>query len=219
MGGLWLLLRHYLSFITDLNPYQAGSFQTPDPTDWLRGSFLCTYKTEDMKFLGYSIPLANAGFFVPSWSVHTFLMYVPFIILCENWYHTLQGLLMYLCGPYAVAVLAAQNGGAAVLEQTSFWSLQNLVLLVYALIDLRCDASNVREYHDTNMQKSNDLGFEYIRAENGLVLRRCLCFQRCEYCDEVNARQLRWFRDSVARAGKVEGKEGCPSTKAEGKRE
>jgi hypothetical protein len=122
IGGMLLFLRHFLSYIPELNTMdlskqvrlslsyiliQKYTIQTHTytytytythtnihiliqhtpilllqaSTEWLRGENLCTFKTDAMWHLGWSIPMADPSYYVMGAGIHSFLMFAPFFAL------------------------------------------------------------------------------------------------------------------------------------------
>lgn len=91
--------------------------RTEPSTEWFRGSYICTFRSSQMSFLGWSIPLADPNYFVAGAILHGFMIFAPFFVLYEQDGMLIQGLLLFLSGPLAAAYLS-QNP----MEQSSIWS-------------------------------------------------------------------------------------------------
>ncbi|RYY88097.1 hypothetical protein EON63_03030 [archaeon] len=88
IGGFLLFIRYFLSFVPSLN---TMDLRHQASTEWLRGNNLCTFKTQSMVHLGWSVPMADPSYYVMGASIHSFLMFAPFFVLYEKKGMILQG--------------------------------------------------------------------------------------------------------------------------------
>merc|ERR1719498_963512 len=93
IGGFLLFSRHFLSYIPALNTMDVSDYKS---TEWLRGDQLCTFKTEAMWHLGWSVPMADPSYYVVGASIHSFLMFAPFFVLYEKKGMVLQAIFLFL---------------------------------------------------------------------------------------------------------------------------
>ena len=109
-------------------------------TEWLRGDSLCTFKTQTMWHLGWSVPLADPSDYVQGAGIHSFLMFAPFFALYEKKGMILQGCFLFLFGP----VLASWFSNN-LQEQASIWCF-------FSIAQVRCFAGSVRASIDLLMK-------------------------------------------------------------------
>ena len=134
IGGLLLFLRYPLSFLPG---YDTLNGQVS--TEWLRGNNLCTYKTNVMHHLGWSVPMADPTYNIMGTGIHSFLMFAPFLALFESpWTKILskgmvvQGIIAYMSGPF-FASLVTDN----LQEQASIWCLFSIAQITITIIRVR----------------------------------------------------------------------------------
>lgn len=129
IGGFLLFIRHFLSYIPQLNTMDVSNYKS---TEWLRGDKLCTFKTNSMVHLGWSVPMADPSYYVPGAGIHSFLMFAPFFALYEKKGMVLQGLFLFLFGP-VMAALISDN----LMEQASIWCFFSIAQIVIMLFLIR----------------------------------------------------------------------------------
>ena len=129
IGGGLLFLRHFLSYIPSLNTMDVSDYKL---TEWLRGEKLCTFKTQTMWHLGWSVPMADPSYYVMSASIHSFLMFAPFFALYEKRGMILQGVFLFLFGPI-MASLISDN----LMEQASIWCFFSIAQISIMLFLIR----------------------------------------------------------------------------------
>lgn len=129
IGGMLLFLRHFLSYIPSLNTMDVSDYKS---TEWLRGEKLCTFKTQTMWHLGWSVPMADPSYYVMSASIHSFLMFAPFLALYEKKGMILQGCFLFLFGPI-MASLISDN----LMEQASIWCFFSIAQIAIMLFLIR----------------------------------------------------------------------------------
>ena len=163
IGGMLLFSRHFLSYVPGLNTMQGQK-----STEWLRGDTLCTFKSETMWHLGWSIPMADPSYYVMGAGIHSFLMFAPFLALYEKKGMVLQGAFLFLFGP----VMAAQISDN-LQEQASIWCFFSLAQICIMLF-------LIRETLIINWGKGN---ISVMNAETGSGNNgKCKDFVNCQYC-------------------------------------
>eukprot|EP00045_Choanoeca_perplexa_P023026 m.11668 g.11668 ORF g.11668 m.11668 type:complete len:262 (-) comp9869_c0_seq1:171-956(-) len=130
IGGFLLFIRYFLSYIPSLNT-MAISDENPS-TEWLRGEKLCTFKTNSMVHLGWSVPMADPSYYVMSASIHSFLMFAPFLALYEKRGMVLQGVVLFISGPIAAAYVTDN-----LMEQASIWCFFSIAQIAIMLFLIR----------------------------------------------------------------------------------
>lgn len=135
VGGLWFLSRNGLWLLGFGDPEYNRSTAT-DPSsirlyDWIpdNGMGMCTIKGET--HIGWSIPVHQATYLVPSTSIHSFLMFAPFLCYGKKFpdpLYTTYGLFLFLLGPLlSIFVIAPEEYGGltgnktALNEQAAIW--------------------------------------------------------------------------------------------------
>lgn len=130
IGGFLLFIRHFLSFVPGLNLMNISD--SNPSTEWLRGETLCTFKTESMYHLGWSVPMADPTYFVQGAGIHSFLMFAPFFALYEKKGMVIQGIFLFLFGP-VLAALISDN----LMEQASIWCFFSIAQIAIMLFLIR----------------------------------------------------------------------------------
>jgi len=130
IGGLLLFSRHFLSYIPSLNTMNI-SRATPS-TEWLRGERLCTFKSQSMYHLGWSVPMADPSYYVPGAGIHSFLMFAPFLALYEKKGMVLQGCFLFFFGPAMAAFITSD-----LMEQASIWCFFSIAQISIMLFLIR----------------------------------------------------------------------------------
>jgi hypothetical protein len=98
-------------------------------TEWLRGEILCTFKTKDMVHLGWSVPMADPSYYVMGASIHSFLMFAPFFVLYEKKGMILQGVFLFLFGPFMASLISSN-----LMEQASIWCFFSIAQVIIIII-------------------------------------------------------------------------------------
>ena len=165
IGGMLLFFRHFLSYIPSLNTMDVSDYKS---TEWLRGEKLCTFKTQTMWHLGWSVPMADPSYYVMSASIHSFLMFAPFLALYEKKGMILQGCFLFLFGPI-MASLISDN----LMEQASIWCFFSIAQIAIMLF-------LIRETLIIHWGKGNISVFK----EDKKVAKDDYCrdFYNCSYC-------------------------------------
>lgn len=130
IGGMLLFLRYPLSYFPQLNTMNIS----PDnlSTEWLRGQNLCTFKTQAMVHLGWSVPMADPTYFIPGVGIHSFLMFAPFLALYEKKGMLLQGSIIFFAGPVLAAMISPN-----LMEQASIWCFFSIAQICAVLLIIR----------------------------------------------------------------------------------
>jgi hypothetical protein len=128
IGGFLLFLRFPMSFVPGWNtPAQAVA-----STEWLRGPHVCTFRTKSMYHLGWSVPLADPSYNIMGAGVHSFLMFAPFFALYEKKGMVLQGLVLYISGPFVASIFTSN-----LMEQASIWCFFSIAQIAVMLFLIR----------------------------------------------------------------------------------
>jgi hypothetical protein len=130
IGGFLLFIRHFLAYIPTLNTMGINGENLS--TEWLRGENLCTFKTNTMVHLGWSIPMADPSYFVMGAGIHSFLMFAPFFALYEKKGMVIQGIFLFAFGPVLAAMISDN-----LMEQASIWcffSIAQVMLHVFNIL-------------------------------------------------------------------------------------
>ena len=130
IGGFLLFARHFLSFIPALNTMNIS--EANPSTEWLRGQDTCTFKTQSMVHLGWSVPMADPSYFVMGAGIHSFLMFAPFFALYEKKGMVVQGLFLFLFGPVMAAMISDN-----LMEQASIWCFFSIAQISIMLFLIR----------------------------------------------------------------------------------
>lgn len=120
IGGILLFIRWPMSYIQGFNNNET---MKPIPnvlpsgsTEWLRGNELCTFKTQQMIHLGWSIPMTDPTYLMQSIGLHSFLMFAPFFVMYNIRGMFLRGIFLCASGP-VLSTFITNN----VMEQASIW--------------------------------------------------------------------------------------------------
>merc|ERR1711916_153546 len=108
--------------------------------EWLRGSELCTYSGK--YHLAWSVPMADATYWVPAASTHSFMMFAPFFVLKWDRANSLkeylfrgmaiQGFFLWLAGPYLASWITPN-----LQEQASIWCFFSIAQITIMLFIIR----------------------------------------------------------------------------------
>jgi len=140
IGGFLLFMRFVLAYYnveseifmisnTSDASYPYGD-KTGRSTEWLRGEKLCTYNGK--YHLAWSIPMADASYFVPGAQIHSFLMYAPFFALYEKKGMIIQGAFLFFTGPVLAALITPN-----LMEQASIWCFFSIAQITSMLFLIR----------------------------------------------------------------------------------
>lgn len=131
IGGLLIFARWPMSYVPGWNT-QGPAADTSSNTEWIRGHHVCTFKTQSMVHLGWSIPMADATYNIQGIGLHSFLMFAPFFALYEKKGMPVQGLFLYLTGPFAAALITNN-----LMEQASIWCFFSIAQIAVMLFLIR----------------------------------------------------------------------------------
>jgi len=130
IGGFLLFARYFLAYVPSLNKMNISDANPS--TEWLRGENLCTFKTQTMTHLGWSVPMADPSYFVMGAGIHSFLMFAPFFALYEKKGMILQGCFLFLFGPVLAATISDN-----LMEQASIWCFFSIAQISIMLFLIR----------------------------------------------------------------------------------
>jgi len=99
-------------------------------TEWLRGQKLCTYRGNH--HLAWSIPMADATYVIPGAAIHSFLMFAPFFALYEKKGMVIQGIFLFVFGPYLAGLITPN-----LMEQASIWCFFSIAQISIMLFCIR----------------------------------------------------------------------------------
>ena len=132
LGGFLLFMRYPMSFVPGWNTMKGQK-----STEWLRGDSLCTYKTNVMLHLGWSVPMADPSYNIMGIGIHSFLMFAPFVTL-SGWTSIVSkgmivhGIICYMTGPFFASMLSDN-----LQEQASIWCLFSIAQLMITVFRVR----------------------------------------------------------------------------------
>lgn len=137
-GPTWVkqpVISSYDNF-TGIAPPENGC----ETAEWLRGSELCTYSGK--YHLAWSVPMADATYWVPAASTHSFMMFAPFFVLKWDRANSLkeylfrgmaiQGFFLWLAGPYLASWITPN-----LQEQASIWCFFSIAQITIMLFIIR----------------------------------------------------------------------------------
>jgi len=99
-------------------------------TEWLRGPKLCTYRGN--YHLAWSVPMADQTYVIPGAAIHSFMMFAPFFALYEKKGMVIQGIFLFLFGPYLASWITAN-----LMEQASIWCFFSIAQIAIMLFCIR----------------------------------------------------------------------------------
>jgi len=123
LGGGMLFARFLLS-------YQWPSTLQGPSTEWLRGPKLCTFKGN--YHLAWSVPMADPTYVIPGAAIHSFMMFAPFFALYEKKGMVIQGIFLFLFGPYGASLITPN-----LMEQASVWCFFSIAQISIMLFCIR----------------------------------------------------------------------------------
>lgn len=123
MGGFMLFGRFLLA-------YQWPQTLNGPSTEWLRGQKLCTYRGN--YHLAWSIPMADPTYVIPGAAIHSFLMFAPFFALYEKKGMVIQGIFLFVFGPYLAGLITPN-----LMEQASIWCFFSIAQISIMLFCIR----------------------------------------------------------------------------------
>jgi len=99
-------------------------------TEWLRGEKLCTFRGN--YHLAWSVPMADPTYVIPGAAIHSFLMFAPFFALYEKKGMVIQGVFLFLFGPYLAGLITPN-----LMEQASIWCFFSIAQISIMLFFIR----------------------------------------------------------------------------------
>jgi len=124
IGGGMLFTRFLLANVW---PQTLGD--TPS-TEWLRGEKLCTFNGNH--HLAWSIPMADPTYVIPGAAIHSFLMFAPFFALYEKKGMVIQGIFLFLFGPWLAGLITPN-----LMEQAYIWCFFSIAQISIMLFFIR----------------------------------------------------------------------------------
>eukprot|EP01114_Cavostelium_apophysatum_P006973 TRINITY_DN185_c0_g1_i1.p2 TRINITY_DN185_c0_g1~~TRINITY_DN185_c0_g1_i1.p2 ORF type:complete len:282 (+),score=65.92 TRINITY_DN185_c0_g1_i1:86-931(+) len=123
IGGGMLFTRFLLAH------YWDQTLGNQPSTEWLRGEKLCTFRGN--YHLAWSIPMADPTYVIPGAAIHSFLMFAPFFALYEKKGMVLQGVFLFVFGPYTAGLITSN-----LMEQASIWcffSISQIAIMLFCI--------------------------------------------------------------------------------------
>jgi hypothetical protein len=127
IGGGMLFGRFLISYITNYSTMDVSNFQS---TEWLRGEKLCTFRGN--WHLAWSVPMADPTYIIPGAAIHSFCMFAPFFALYEKKGMVIQGLFLFIFGPYLASWITPN-----LMEQASIWCFFSIAQIAIMLFFIR----------------------------------------------------------------------------------
>jgi hypothetical protein len=124
LGGSMLFARFLLSYVWPTTLGDATS------TEWLRGQKLCTFRGN--YHLAWSVPMADPTYVIPGAAIHSFLMFAPFFALYEKKGMIIQGVFLFVTGPYIAGWITPN-----LMEQASIWCFFSIAQIGFMLFLIR----------------------------------------------------------------------------------
>jgi hypothetical protein len=128
IGGAMLFFRHFLAPMYSTLDYATGG--TYASTEWLRGEKLCTFRGN--LHLAWSIPMADPTYIIPGAAIHSFCMFAPFLALYEKKGMVIQGIFLFVFGPFLAGVITPN-----LMEQASIWCFFSIAQIAIMLFLIR----------------------------------------------------------------------------------
>jgi len=127
IGGGMLFCRYLIADIKGYSTMDVSNFKS---TEWLRGDKLCTFRGN--YHLAWSVPMADPTYVIPGAAIHSFLMFAPFFALYEKKGMILQGIFLFVFGPYLAGVISPH-----LMEQASIWCFFSIAQISIMLFCIR----------------------------------------------------------------------------------
>ena len=123
--------------------------------EWLNGPTLCTYFGH--RHLAWSIPFLPVSYYVPSFALHVFLMFVPFFAMdhgsfSKNLGNYIAGSLLFVSGPVLADYFSVNKH-----ESASIWCFFSIMQVV-GLVMLHCMNQMTRGNWYTKGKESSSSG-------------------------------------------------------------
>ena len=129
IGGFLLFLRWPMSYVDGWNTQESRPGMSQE---WLRGDQVCTFKTQAMVHLGWSVPMSDSTYIMQGIGIHSFLMFAPFFALYEKKGMMIQGAFLFLTGPYMASLITSN-----LMEQASIWCFFSIAQIGIMLFLIR----------------------------------------------------------------------------------
>lgn len=154
LGGAMLFARFLLAYQWET---QLGNQQS---TEWLRGQKLCTYKGN--YHLAWSVPMADPTYVIPGAAIHSFMMFAPFFALYEKRGMVIQGVFLFMCGPFMAGLITPN-----LMEQASVWCFFSIAQIAIMLFFIRetLIINWGREGHQSLISKENKQAEEVLTKD------------------------------------------------------
>jgi hypothetical protein len=127
IGGFLLFCRFLLSGV-----WPSMDTQAIPSTEWMRGHKICTFRGN--YHLAWSVPMADPTYFIPGTAIHSFLMFAPYVALYEKKYQVVQGIFLFVFGPYTASLITSN-----LMEQGSIWCFFSVAQIAILLLFARND--------------------------------------------------------------------------------
>lgn len=82
--------------------------------------------------LAWSIPMADPTYVIPGAAIHSFLMFAPFFALYEKKGMVIQGVFLFIFGPYLAGLITPN-----LMEQASIWCFFSIAQISVMLFFIR----------------------------------------------------------------------------------
>ena len=131
IGGGLLFSRFLISEAGYLNHMDVSQIDAKNShsTEWLRGDKLCTFNGNF--HLAWSVPMADPSYIVMGTSIHSFLMFGPFLAFCDSKSMFAKGVFLFATGPGLAAYITPN-----LMEQASIWcffSIGQISIMLFAI--------------------------------------------------------------------------------------
>jgi len=172
MGGAMLFARYLIAGFPSYSTMDVTNFQS---TEWLRGEKLCTFRGK--LHLAWSVPMADPTYVIPGAAIHSFCMFAPFFALYEKRGMVIQGVFLFLFGPYLASWITSN-----LMEQASIWCFFSIAQIAVMLFFIRetliinwgrdgahqsLVAKNEKNGSSTNKEKNGENGSSTNGHKNG----------------------------------------------------
>jgi len=127
IGGGMLFTRFLISYIPGYSTMDVSGFKS---TEWLRGEKLCTFRGN--WHLSWSVPMADPTYVIPGAAIHSFCMFAPFFALYEKRGMVIQGIFLFVFGPYFASWISPN-----LMEQASIWCFFSIAQIAIMLFYIR----------------------------------------------------------------------------------
>ncbi len=94
-------------------------------------------KNVELDFIGkyhlaWSVPMADPTYVIPGAAIHSFLMFAPFFALYEKKGMVIQGIFLFVFGPYLAGLITPN-----LMEQASIWCFFSIAQISIMLFCIR----------------------------------------------------------------------------------